>query len=76
MLLVDDLEAYERDPGLYLDYRTEMIGIPGAGHRGRGGGDRSGRTWDLDAYDAFLAPGTSAPRDGAASERFVERFLH
>ena len=26
VLLVDDLEAYERDPGLYLDYRTEMIG--------------------------------------------------
>ena len=26
VLLVADLEAYERDPGLYLDYRTEMIG--------------------------------------------------
>ena len=26
VLLVDDLEAYERDPGLYLDYRREMIG--------------------------------------------------
>ena len=26
VLLVDDLEAYEQDPGMYLDYRTEMIG--------------------------------------------------
>src|SRR5436190_3267603 len=26
VLLVGDLGEYERDPGLYLDYRTEMIG--------------------------------------------------
>ena len=26
VLLVADLAEYERDPGLYLDYRTEMIG--------------------------------------------------
>ena len=26
VLLVPDLAEYERDPGLYLDYRTEMIG--------------------------------------------------
>ena len=26
MLLTGDLAEYERDPGLYLDYRTEMIG--------------------------------------------------
>ncbi len=26
VLLVPDLADYERDPGLYLDYRTEMIG--------------------------------------------------
>ena len=26
VLLVGDLADYERDPGLYLDYRTEMIG--------------------------------------------------
>src|SRR4051812_1329022 len=27
VLLADDLEAYERDPGLYLDYRTELVGV-------------------------------------------------
>src|SRR5262249_48617399 len=26
VLLIDDLEAYEQDPGLNLDYRTELIG--------------------------------------------------
>ena len=26
ILLVNDLEAYEQDPGLYLDYRTDIVG--------------------------------------------------
>ena len=26
VLLVPDLDAYERDPGFYLDMRTEMVG--------------------------------------------------
>ena len=45
VLLVDDLEAYERDPGLYLDYGTEMIGTPGARHRRRGGRDPATAPW-------------------------------
>ena len=43
VLLVDDLEAYERDPGLYLDYRTEMIGVQVRDTAGVAGGDRGGR---------------------------------
>ena len=35
VLLVPDLAEYEQDPGLYLDYRTEMIGTQVARHRRR-----------------------------------------
>jgi len=73
VLLVDDLEAYEHDPGLYLDYRTEMIGTQVRDTAGvvqavlRGGVDEA-------AYDAFVARGIGAC-DGHASERFVDHFL-
>ena len=48
VLLVDDLDAYERDPGLYVDYRSGHDRDAGPRHRGRGRGDpdrrlRSGR---------------------------------
>ena len=73
VLLVDDLEAYERDPGLYLDYRTEMIGTQVT--------DTAGvidviRTWrfDTDAYGPFIEQHL-APCDGHAAARFVQRFL-
>ncbi len=72
VLLVDDLEAYERDPGLYLDYRTEMIGsqvrdTDGVADAILGGPDSSDR-------EAFIARNLRAC-DGYASQRFVERFL-
>jgi len=72
VLLVDDLETYERDPGLYLDYRTEMIGrqvrdTAGVAEAILDGGDASDR-------DAFIARNLAAC-DGNASERFVDRFL-
>lgn len=73
ILLVDDLEAYERDPGLYLDYRTEMIGTQVRDTTGVIEtilGDR----FDLDPYEAFLRRHLGGA-DGRASERFVERFL-
>ena len=73
VLLVPDLETYETDPGLYLDYRTEMIGT---------------QVVDTDGVIEAIAtvairPGRlrrvhrAPPRagDGHASERFVERFL-
>ncbi len=72
VLLVDDLESYQRDPGLYLDYRTEMIGrqvrdTAGVAEAILDGTDTSDR-------DAFIARNLAAC-DGHASDRFVERFL-
>ncbi len=73
VLLVDDLEAYERDPGLYLDYRTEMIGTQVADADGVADAIL-GQTFDLSGYDRFIAATIDAC-DGHASERFVDRFL-
>jgi CDP-ribitol ribitolphosphotransferase len=73
VLLVDDLEAYERDPGLYLDYRTGMIGTQVRDTDGVADAVMSGDV-DVAAYDAFVARNIGAC-DGHASERFVDRFL-
>ncbi|MEW6224158.1 MAG: CDP-glycerol glycerophosphotransferase family protein [Chloroflexota bacterium] len=73
VLLVDDLEAYERDPGLYLDYRSEMIG---AQVRDTDGVADAVLRGDVDeaAFHAFVARNIGAC-DGHASDRFVDRFL-
>jgi CDP-glycerol glycerophosphotransferase (TagB/SpsB family) len=73
VLLVDDLEAYERDPGLYLDYRTEMIGVQVRDTAGVAVAIEVGN-WDLDAYEAFVARNLGAC-DGRSSDRIVERFI-
>lgn len=73
ILLVGDLEAYERDPGLYLDYRHEMIGTQVADTDGVIAAIRSG-AFDPSGYDDFIARHLEAA-DGQASRRFVERFL-
>jgi CDP-ribitol ribitolphosphotransferase len=73
VLLTADLEDYERDPGLYLDARTDLIG------------ERVGRAENLPraiaearvdeaAWRAFVERRIEAC-DGRASRRFVERFL-
>jgi CDP-ribitol ribitolphosphotransferase len=73
VLLTEDLESYERDPGLYLDARTELIG------------DKVNQPTDLAraivearvdeaAWNAFVAAQIEAC-DGRASSRFVERFV-
>jgi CDP-ribitol ribitolphosphotransferase len=73
ILLVPDLEAYAADPGLYLDYRTEMIGAQVVDTDGVAAAVLSGR-FDLAAHDAFVARYLDAC-DGRASRRFVETFL-
>lgn len=73
VLLVDDLEAYERDPGLYLDYRTQMIGDVVRDTDAVADAILAGRV-DAAAWDAFIRNNLSAC-DGNASERFVDRFL-
>jgi CDP-ribitol ribitolphosphotransferase len=73
VLLVGDLAAYEQDPGLYLDYRSEMIGTQVTDVDGAVAAILEGRV-DPAAYDAFIERHLSAC-DGGASRRFVERFL-
>ncbi len=72
ILLVPDLEAYERDPGLYMDYRTEMIGTQVTDTDGVIEAIVTGRS-DTAGYDDFIARHIAA--DGSASRRFVEEFL-
>lgn len=73
VLLVPDLEAYETDPGLYLDYRTEMIGTQVADTDGIAAAILAAAP-DVSRYDAFIERHLG-PVDGQASERFVTRFL-
>jgi CDP-ribitol ribitolphosphotransferase len=73
VLVVPDLADYERDPGLYVDYPTEMIGaqvVDTAGVIEAILGDRAPRSGD----PAFIARHL-AGCDGRASRRIVDRFL-
>lgn len=73
VLLVPDLAAYERDPGLYLEYRTGMIGRQVTDTAGVAAAIREAVVDDA-AWDAFIAEHLG-PVDGTASARFVEHFL-
>jgi CDP-ribitol ribitolphosphotransferase len=73
VLLVDDLEAYGRDPGLYVDYACGMIGTQVRDTDGAAAAILEGAV-DAVAWDRFLALHMGAC-DGRAAERFVERFL-
>jgi teichoic acid ribitol-phosphate primase len=73
VLLVPDLADYEADPGLYVDYRTEMIGTQVDDADGAAAAILAGR-FDLAAYPAFVERHLGALR-GGASARFVERFV-
>jgi teichoic acid ribitol-phosphate primase len=73
VLLTTDLAEYEREPGLSLDFRTEMIGDQVV--------DTDGvitavarAAVDAGRYDAFIERHLGAC-DGQASRRFVERFV-
>lgn len=73
ILLVPDLAEYEADPGLYLDYRSEMIGIQAVDTDAVADAILHGG-FDPTAQDAFVARHLDAC-DGMASARFVARFL-
>jgi len=70
ILLVDDLDEYAADPGLYVDYRTEMIG-----ERALGPDEVASlilaEEFDLSGYDEFIERECQYA-DGSASRRFVE----
>lgn len=73
VLLTEDLAEYERDPGLYLDAQTELIG-----ERVDDPGELAPAILRATVNDAawtrFIARQVEAC-DGRASRRFVERFL-
>jgi CDP-glycerol glycerophosphotransferase (TagB/SpsB family) len=73
VLLDGDLDDYETDPGLYLDYRTEMIGTQVRDTAGVIYAIVAGR-FDLPAYGPFIERHMGAC-DGHASARFVDRFV-
>ena len=72
VLLVGDLDRYEHDPGMYIDYRHGMIGTQVTDTDGVAAAIL-GDAFDLDAYDGFVERHL-AMSDGQASARFVERF--
>jgi len=74
VLLVSDLAEYEVDPGLYLDYRTEMIGTQVTDTDGIIEAIAAER-FDLSGYEAFIDRQLGAAR-GGASTRFVDHFAN
>jgi CDP-glycerol glycerophosphotransferase (TagB/SpsB family) len=73
VLLVSDLEAYQRDPGLYLDYGTDLVGVQVRDTDAAAAAILERAVEDT-AWDTFIAANVGAC-DGHAAERFVERFL-
>jgi CDP-glycerol glycerophosphotransferase (TagB/SpsB family) len=73
VVLTEDLAAYERDPGLYLDPRTELIGRHVDDPEELGAAILDA-TVDDAAWSTFIARNLGGC-DGHASGRFVERFL-
>jgi len=73
VLLVPDLEQYVSDTGLYLDYRTEIIGTLVTDTDGVAAAIVEG-DFDLSGYATFVDRHLRAS-DGTASARFVEHFL-
>lgn len=73
VLVVPDLAEYERDPGVYLDMRTEMVGEL-VNDTDAAAAAIVGACVDEAAYDAFIARNLGGC-DGHAAERFVQQFL-
>ena len=73
VLYTPDLATYEADPGLYLDYRSEMIGTRVVDTAGVADAIVHA-TVDDPAWSAFIAAHLGSV-DGRSSDRFVERFL-
>ena len=73
ILLTGDLAAYEVDPGLYLDYRTEMIGTQVTDADAVAAAILAD-AFDLSGYDDFIQRHLGAS-GGDASAAFVRHFL-
>ena len=73
VLLTEDLADYERDPGMYLDAATELIGEHVTDPAALSDAIAGARV-DEAAWSAFIERRIDAC-DGHASARFVERFV-
>lgn len=73
VLLTGDLADYARDPGVCLDFATEMIGTQVADTDAAAAAILEGR-FDLSGYDTFIERHLGAC-DGRSSARFVDRFV-
>ena len=73
MLLTGDLEDYEREPGLYLDPRTDLVGAQ-VREPSQLADAIATATVDEATWARFVAARLEAC-DGHASGRFVERFV-
>jgi CDP-ribitol ribitolphosphotransferase len=73
VLLVADLDEYARDPGMYLDYSTDMIGRRVSSTHAVADAILK-QDFDPGEHDAFIERYLGAC-DGHSSERFVERFV-
>jgi len=73
ILFVPDLAEFEADPGLYLDYRTELIGTIAITTDEVAAAIREER-FAQPGIEAFVARHLGAC-DGRSSERFVRQFL-
>ena len=72
VLLVGDLAQYERDPGMYVDYRRDMVGTQVTDTDAVADVILAG-DFDLSGYERFIGRHLGAS-DGSASERFADRF--
>ena len=73
VLLVGDLARYEVDPGLYLEYRSEMIGTQVSDTDAVAAAITAG-DFDLSGYGPFIERHLGASH-GGASGAFVRHFL-
>lgn len=73
ILLTGDLAEYAADPGVYVDFATDLVGTQVADTDGVAA-TLLADAFDLSGYDAFIKAHVGAC-DGHASERVVERFL-
>jgi CDP-glycerol glycerophosphotransferase (TagB/SpsB family) len=73
VLLVPDLNEYEHEPGLYLDYGTDMIGTRVVDTDGVARAIQEDG-FDFVPYEPFIARHLGRS-DGGSSERWVDTFL-
>jgi teichoic acid ribitol-phosphate primase len=73
ILMVGDLQQYERDPGMYVDYRHEMVGVQ-VTTTDEVIAAILGDAFDVGGYDRLIERHVGAC-DGQASQRVAEHLL-